>query len=258
MSNPGDEGRGVGPQGPSDIGALFEELVEVMGLLRERCPWDRAQDLASIKDYFLEEAHEAYEAAQRGDWEALGEELGDVLFEVAFLQRLAQEAVGLRMEEILLGILDKLRRRHPHVFGGVEVRDAEEVARNWRAIKAREQEGRRTPLDGVPRSLPPLLQAQRFWERRDAGRRGRAAWEEVVSAWRSFEESLGRSDPQAARAALGILLLRLVGVACEAGLSAHDVLVATLDELRTAASSGERAEPSRGSGPGDGDETPID
>ncbi len=151
-------------------GDLFDRLVSVMAQLRgpAGCPWDKQQTLATINDYMLEEAYEAYEAARRRDWDGLAEELGDLAFEIVFLARLAEEAGRFDVRRSLQSILDKLVRRHPHVFGDLQITDPDEVNENWRAIKAMERgAGRKaaSELDGVPKSLPPLLQAQRLSER---------------------------------------------------------------------------------------------
>ena len=214
-------------------GELFERLLEVMARLRAGCPWDRAQTIRTIKDYFLEEAHEAYEAAERRDWKALAEELGDVLFEVAFLQRLACEETGLRMDEVLQGIIQKLVRRHPHVFSGLEVRDEEEVARNWRAIKERERGGKGRATDGVPRSLPPLLQAVRLLERRGDGEEPGVTIRRLGARLAELESLLDRGRLGPADRLIGAMLLDLVRLGRHLGVAAHDALVETLDrELR--------------------------
>jgi MazG family protein len=152
-------------------GATFPELVRVMERLRGPggCPWDREQSHASLKPYLIEEAHEALEAIDLGDDEALVEELGDVLLQVVFHAELLREKGAHTIDDVVRAICEKLVRRHPHVFGDRTVSDSGEVLRNWYALKAEERKAKRgaeaSALDGVPRSLPGLLRAQRLGEK---------------------------------------------------------------------------------------------
>ena len=148
---------------PDPAPALLR-LVEVMDRLRTECPWDREQTHASLTRYLLEETHEVLEAIDSGDRAHLREELGDLLMQVYFHARIAQETPreegGFDLEDVAAGIADKLVRRHPHVFAGVEVADADEVERNWEAIKAEEKQ-RTGPTEGIPASLPALAYADK-------------------------------------------------------------------------------------------------
>ncbi len=139
-------------------------LAEVMDRLRTECPWDREQTHATLTRYLLEETHEVLEAIDSGDLDHLREELGDLLMQVYFHARIAQETPreqgGFDLEDVAAGIADKLVRRHPHVFAGVEVADAGEVERNWEAIKAQEKQ-RTGPTEGIPASLPALAYADK-------------------------------------------------------------------------------------------------
>ena len=140
------------------------ELVAVMDRLRRECPWDREQTHRSLARYLLEETYETLEAVDSGDHEHLREELGDVLLQVCFHARIASERSpeegGFDLEDVAGGIVDKLVHRHPHVFAGLEVVDADEVERNWEALKAVEK--RRTGLlEGVPAALPALAYADK-------------------------------------------------------------------------------------------------
>ncbi|GAA1921997.1 hypothetical protein GCM10009815_15970 [Nocardioides marmoribigeumensis] len=135
-----------------------------MDRLRRECPWDREQTHTSLTRYLLEETHEVLEAIDTGDLDHLREELGDLLMQVYFHARIAQETPrdqgGFDLEDVAAGIADKLVRRHPHVFAGVEVADADEVERNWEAIKAQEKQ-RSGPTEGIPASLPALAYADK-------------------------------------------------------------------------------------------------
>lgn len=220
-------------------GARFTELVAIMARLRAEngCPWDRQQTLATIKDYFLEEVYEAIEAIERDDATGLAEELGDVLFEVCFLARLAEEEGRFNVDDSLRLVCEKLVRRHPHVFGDEHVLSAEEVPGRWAALKAKEKAARLSILDGIPRSLPTLLQALRVSERTVA----------VGFEWASVEDVLLKLEEEIAelRAALadhepparvaeevGDMLFTMVNVARKLGVSPHDALLMTLAKFR--------------------------
>ena len=123
-----------GQAGPGLPGARLLELVAVMDRLRTECPWDAKQTHATLAPYLLEESYEAVDALESGDQEALCEELGDVLLQVAFHARVAAErtdGTGWTIDDVAGGIVDKLIRRHPHVFGDVSVSGADEVTQNW-------------------------------------------------------------------------------------------------------------------------------
>ena len=137
----------------------LQRLVEVMDRLRSPggCPWDAEQTHESLLKYLLEESYEFVDAVQSGNRVDMREELGDVLLQVYFHARMAQEhpTDPFSIEDVAQGIADKLIRRHPHVFAGVEVRDSQEVLENWEEIKKKEK-GRTSPLDGVAMAQPAL------------------------------------------------------------------------------------------------------
>lgn len=145
-------------------------LIEVMDRLRSPggCPWDAEQTPHSLAEYLVEETYELLEAIDSGDRAHLREELGDVLLQVVFQARIAQEdaADPFTIDDVANGIADKLIGRHPHVFGDVDAATAEQVEQNWEQIKAAEK-GRTTPLEGVPHGLPPLTAIQKIRSRAD-------------------------------------------------------------------------------------------
>jgi XTP/dITP diphosphohydrolase len=140
-------------------GSQLQRLVEVMNTLRSPggCPWDAEQTHESLLKYLLEESYEFVDAVHAGNRIDMREELGDVLLQVYFHARMAEEhpTDPFSIEDIAQGIADKLIRRHPHVFADVEVRDSQEVLENWEEIKKKEK-GRTSPLDGVAMSQPAL------------------------------------------------------------------------------------------------------
>ncbi|MDP9151587.1 MAG: MazG family protein, partial [Myxococcota bacterium] len=154
--------RPVPPLGRQD-GTTIVRLVGVMRRLLAPggCPWDREQTFATLRKYTLEEACEVIDAIDSGDRKALSEELGDLLLQVVFQAELARREGSFALDDVIAGIVDKLVRRHPHVFGHLDAATADEVLRNWEKLKA-EEKGPRGVLSGVPRSMPALTRAQRI------------------------------------------------------------------------------------------------
>jgi XTP/dITP diphosphohydrolase len=150
-------------QGAYDLpGARFLDLVAVMETLRRECPWDRKQTHASLAPYLLEEAYEVVDTIEGGDLEALREELGDVLMQVAFH---AEVSPDFTVDDVAEGIVEKLVRRHPHVFGDVTVADADEVNANWDKIKSAERGEGASIFQGVPMAQPALSLAAQLQRR---------------------------------------------------------------------------------------------
>jgi XTP/dITP diphosphohydrolase len=143
-------------------GARMLDLVTVMEILRRECPWDREQTHASLGPYLLEEAYEVIDTIESGDLEALREELGDVLMQVVFHAEVAEDFT---FDDVAEGIVDKLVRRHPHVFGEVTVADAEEVNANWDKIKSAERGDDASIFHGVPMGQPALSLAAKLQRR---------------------------------------------------------------------------------------------
>lgn len=144
-------------------------LAEVTAVLRspEGCPWDREQTPQSLRPGFLEEAAEMVDALDEDDPHALEEEIGDVLFHLVMQAQMAREEELFRLSDVISGIITKLRRRHPHVWGEVKVQDSDEVVANWEKIKADEKGSTvaASLLDGIPLSLPALMRSQKIQER---------------------------------------------------------------------------------------------
>jgi tetrapyrrole methylase family protein/MazG family protein len=146
----------------------LEDLVELMATLRGEngCPWDKKQTKASIKPHIIEEAYEVAEAVDEQDPRKMQEELGDLLFEIVFYAQMLSEEDGIDIYDIIKMIHTKMVRRHPHVFGDTNVKDADEVLVNWEQIKQEEKKAERdSVLEGVPKNLPSLLRAHRIQSR---------------------------------------------------------------------------------------------
>ncbi|MBN1271252.1 MAG: nucleoside triphosphate pyrophosphohydrolase [Candidatus Aminicenantes bacterium] len=148
------------------IGLKFVSLVNILEKLRgeKGCPWDKEQDEKSIANYFLEEVYEAIDALQEGDTVALAEELGDVLLEVIFLARIFEEKKQFDISHVLDGIINKMIRRHPHVFGKETAETTREVKRKWNDMKRTEKK-RESVLDGLTSQAPALLEAVQIGRR---------------------------------------------------------------------------------------------
>jgi tetrapyrrole methylase family protein/MazG family protein len=211
-------------------GTRFVSLLELMARLRGEggCPWDREQTRTSLRPYLIEEAHEVVQAIDEGSRDHLVEELGDLLFQVVFHSQLGAEAGEFTMEDILDRVCDKMTRRHPHVFGDRPLADSREALAQWERIKQEETGATRSALDGVPRSLPALLRAQRLQSK--AARVGfdwtrwRDAWNKVGEEMREAEEALSTEDEGRVADELGDLLFSIVNVARLRGMDAEDCL----------------------------------
>jgi MazG family protein len=154
------------------MSAAIERLLGIMAALRDPrtgCPWDREQTWASIAPHTIEEAHEVADAIESGDPAAVRDELGDLLFQVVFQARIAEEVGLFDFDAVATAIADKLERRHPHVFGDARIADAAEQTRAWETHKARERAARggasSGALDGVARGLPALMRATKLGRR---------------------------------------------------------------------------------------------
>jgi MazG family protein len=212
------------------IGQLFEALVAVQARLRAPggCPWDREQTHATLKTYLIEEAYEVLDALEKGDAGELKEELGDLLLQVLFHADLALEAGNFDISDVVTGIHDKMIRRHPHVFGDVKVNSSSEVLKNWAQLKAAEKQAVSaesktakplvsSALEGIPRSLPALLEAYQLTRR--ASQVG-FDWENVDGIFAKMKEEIAELqaalkayDQRNAEAEVGDILFVAVNLA---------------------------------------------
>jgi MazG family protein len=219
-------------------GASFAALVRTMRrlLAPDGCPWDREQTPATLRRYVLEEACEVIDAIDDGDPAAICEELGDLSLQVAFLAELGRQSGQFGPDDVMRSIVDKLVRRHPHVFGDVTVEDADAVVVNWNRIKEKEKGARRL-LDGLPRALPALYRAQRFGER--VNRVGfdwpnaKDSYAKVTEEVNELAEAVGLEDPAKIEAELGDLLLALVNYARHLGVDAETALRKSANRFAT-------------------------
>jgi XTP/dITP diphosphohydrolase len=220
-------------------GARLLDVVAVMDRLRVECPWDAGQTHRSLAPYLLEETYEAYDAIEAGVAAELREELGDVLLQVAFHARVAQDAPAdadrFAIDDVAAGLVDKLVRRHPHVFAGLDVSGAGEVHSNWEKIKKAEK-SRTSAVDGIALSQPALSLAAKLLSRAD-----RAG---VTAPPTPPPDGVTAALPAATAgdAALGATLLALVAAARERDLDPEAALrraaLAHAERIRTAEGSG--------------------
>ncbi len=229
-----------GSRGSGSAGDAFQRLVDVMARLRaaDGCPWDREQTYASLRSYLLEETYEVLDAIDRTDHKALEGELGDFVFEAVFLAQIAAEEARFTIADSLEHIVEKLIRRHPHVFGaGPDARTGSDpitpkrVLEQWEQIKAREQESRgerKTVLGGVKRTLPALLRAYEIGNRVAAVGFDWARVEDVVEKVREEVEELAHAVGHESRARaeeeMGDLLFSIANLARKMGIEPESAL----------------------------------
>lgn len=212
----------------------ISSLIDIMARLRDPvggCPWDIEQNFASIAPYTIEEAYEVADAIERGDLPGLREELGDLLLQVVFHARLAEEAGAFRFSDVVEGIAAKLVRRHPHVFGNQHVTSAAEQRVAWEVLKAREQGrepgGRSGALDGVAAALPALARAAKL------GRRAASVgfdWPDAVGVLAKLDEEIAeldaarKGDGRGVAEEIGDILFTVANLARHLDVDAEDAL----------------------------------
>src|ERR1035437_5658388 len=167
----------------SNVESSFTRLVEIMDELREKCPWDKKQTIHTLRQQTIEETFELVDAITDSDWKALKEELGDLLLHIVFYAKIGAEQNQFTLQEVIDSINTKLINRHPHIYGDVEVKDDEEVKRNWEQIKLKE--GKTSVLSGVPKALPAMVKAMRLQEK---AKQVGFEWEHKEQVWEKIEE----------------------------------------------------------------------
>ena len=221
------------PAPPSELPPL-ERLLQIMARLRDPqqgCPWDLEQTFSTIAPYTVEEAYEVADAIERGDLSDLKEELGDLLLQVVFHSRIAEEQGAFAFEDVARAINDKMVRRHPHVFGEASFASAEEQTAAWEAMKAQERAGKgrdQSLLDDVPRGLPALTRAVKLTKR--AARVG-FDWPNTDFVLEKLREEIGEMeaeiearDHEALRGELGDVLFVLANLARKLDIEPEDAL----------------------------------
>lgn len=243
---------------PVDVESKFRELLALIVLLRspDGCPWDRAQKREDIGRCLIEEAYEVLEALEGSSPENLQEELGDLLFQILFLAVMAKEEDEFDIADVLTGIIAKMVRRHPHVFGGAAVAGVGQILANWEQIKQEERKGKAaSPIgDGIPGSLSTLARAQRITAR--AAEVG-FDWPDTAAVLDKVEEELAEfraavemKDPKRMQDEAGDLLFTLVNLCRFARVDAETALRSSLKKFIVRFSHIERELALQGNTPG--------
>lgn len=163
----------------------FGRLLQIMDELREQCPWDKAQTMETLRHLTIEEVYELADAILEGNQDEVKKELGDILLHIVFYARIASETAVFDIKSVIDQVCEKLIHRHPHIYGEVKVGDAGEVARNWEQLKLKE--GKKSVLEGVPKSLPSLIKSMRI---QDKARSAGFDWEKQEQVLDKVEEEL--------------------------------------------------------------------
>ncbi|MEM6642475.1 MAG: nucleoside triphosphate pyrophosphohydrolase [Bacteroidota bacterium] len=205
----------------------FDRLLTIMDELRENCPWDKKQTMESLRHLTIEETYELSDAIIEKDMQEVKKELGDLMLHLVFYSRIGSEQSSFDVAEVLNQVCDKLIRRHPHIYGDLDVADEEAVKANWEKIKL-EEKGNTSVLGGVPKSLPALVKAMRIQEKaRGVG----FDWKEANEVWDKVQEEVEEfhSETDADRKAgeFGDLLFSLINYARFVGINPEDALERT-------------------------------
>ena len=208
----------------------FGRLLTILNELREKCPWDHKQTMDSLRYLSIEELYELSDAILEKDYEAIKGELGDVMLHMAFYAKIAEEEQRFDIADVLHAICDKLVHRHPHIYGDVKVEDEEEVKRNWETLKLKE--GKKSVLEGVPKSLPAMVKAHRM---QDKAKGVGFEWENKEDVWKKVEEELQEFKEEASlpnnfaktEEEFGDLLFSLINYARFIGINPEDALEKT-------------------------------
>lgn len=207
----------------------FERLLDIMDDLRTQCPWDKKQTLQSLRHLTIEETYELGEAILDNDLEEVKKELGDLLLHIVFYSKIGSETQDFDIADVANGICDKLIDRHPHIYGDVEVANEEEVKQNWEKLKLKE--GKKSVLEGVPKSLPALVKASRIqdkvagvgfdWERPEQ------VWEKVEEELQELQDEVVKKDKEAIENELGDVMFSMVNYARFLKVNPEDALEKT-------------------------------
>ena len=169
----------------------FNRLLDIMDELREKCPWDQKQTLQSLRHLTIEETYELTDAILENDLEEIKKELGDVLLHIVFYAKIGSEKKAFDIADVANSICDKLVERHPHIYGDLEVSNETQVKQNWEKIKLKN--GKKSVLEGLPKSLPALVKANRIQEKvAGVG----FDWEEPHQVWAKVQEELAELNDE--------------------------------------------------------------
>lgn len=207
----------------------FGRLLDIMDDLRAKCPWDMKQTMQSLRHLTIEETYELGDAILDNDLEEVKKELGDVLLHIVFYSKIGSETQTFDIADVCNGICEKLIHRHPHIYGDVVVEDEAEVLRNWEKLKLKE--GKKSVLEGVPKSLPALVKASRIqdkvkgvgfdWEEPEQ------VWEKVQEELQEFRDEIEVGDQEKMEAEFGDVLFSMINYARFLKINPEDALERT-------------------------------
>ena len=195
--------------------AAFNRLLDIMDELREKCPWDKKQTLESLRHLTIEETYELADAILDNDLQEIKKELGDVLLHIVFYAKIGSEKKAFDIGDVANSISDKLISRHPHIYGDVKVENEEDVKRNWEQLKLKE--GKKSVLEGVPKSLPTVVKASRIQEK-VAGvgfdwEKPEQVWEKVQEELEELNEEIKKGNKENTEKEFGDVLFSMINYA---------------------------------------------
>ena len=207
----------------------FERLLNIMDDLREKCPWDKKQTMETLRPLTIEETYELADAILDNNLEEVKKELGDLLLHMVFYAKIGSEKGAFDITDVLNGICEKLINRHPHIYGDVQAETAEQVKQNWESIKLKE--GKKSVLEGVPKSLPAVVKASRVqekvagvgfdWENKDK------VWDKVQEELQELQVEVAAANKDKIEAEFGDVMFALINYARFIGVEAENALART-------------------------------
>lgn len=209
----------------------FAELLEIISTLREKCPWDKKQTMESLRALSIEEVYELGDAILSGNMMDVKKELGDLMMHLVFYAQIGQEQKVFDIEDVLNGVCEKLKYRHPHIYGNVKADTAEEVLKNWEQLKLKEKGRKHQVLEGVPAALPALVKAYRIQDKvRGSGfdwKQNEDVWDKVKEELAEFEAEVRNDNQEKMEEEFGDFLFSVVNAARLYGINPENALERT-------------------------------
>ncbi len=209
----------------------FERLLNIMDDLREKCPWDSIQTIDSLRTLTIEEVYELSDAIMRKDMQEIKKELGDLMLHMVFYAKIGSETNDFDISDVLDTISDKLIYRHPHIYGNVDVENAQEVSENWEELKLKEKGGNGCVLCGIPQSLPAMIKAYRIqdkargvgfdWDKKEQ------VWDKLNEEFEELKEEVRTANQDKTEAEFGDLLFSVINAARLYGINPETALERT-------------------------------
>lgn len=209
----------------------FEHLLNIMDDLREKCPWDSIQTIDSLRTLTIEEVYELSDAIMRKDMQEIKKELGDLMLHMVFYAKIGSETNDFDISDVLNTISDKLIYRHPHIYGNVDVENAQEVSENWEELKLKEKGGNGCVLCGIPQNLPAMIKAYRIqdkargvgfdWDKKEQ------VWDKLNEEFEELKEEVRVADQDKTEAEFGDLLFSVINAARLYGVNPETALERT-------------------------------